>query len=89
MKVTISFDLIVSLWWVLDREQLDIVLLVTNYPSDTRGHMGRCPPIKVSRYIQPDQSESPCHPPVSRHVTHQQKGFVRFNICQSIKRKNS
>ena len=28
------FDLIGFPQWVLDREQLDIVLLVTNYPSD-------------------------------------------------------
>ena len=76
-----KFDLIGFPQWVLDREQLDIVLLVTNYPSDC---LATCDGVIQSESMlqNPDQSQASCHPPyAARHTS--TEGFVRFNICQS------
>ena len=78
---SIRFDLIGFPQWVLDREQLDIVLLVTNYPSDC---LATCDGVIQSESMlqNPDQSQASCHPPyAARHTS--TEGFVRFNICQS------
>ena len=83
---SIRFDLIGFPQWVLDREQLDIVLLVTNYPSDC---LATCDGVSQSESMlqNPDQSQASCHPPYAALITHQQKAlsgltFARVQIKQ-------